>query len=182
MLSKRLNKKGRFLSLILRHNPEKIGIKLDDGGWASTTSISQALDITLDEIKIIVASNNKKRFALSECLSKIRASQGHSIPVDLGLVSQTPPEVLYHGTVPVSITGIMHQGIDKMTRNHVHLSQDIETATQVAKRRGKPVILHIRAKDMHDDGIPFYLSENNVWLTDSVPPLYIMRVDRGTGE
>lgn len=182
MLSKHLYNKGRFLSLILRHNPGKAGIELDDGGWADILDICKALNISFDQLAEIVASNDKKRFAFNNGLTKIRASQGHSIPVNLGLSTQQPPKVLYHGTVQPAVIAILNQGIDKVSRTHVHLSQDFDTAVKVAKRRGAPFVLHIRAKDMYDDGFSFYLSENKVWLTDHVPSLYISRVDRNIGE
>lgn len=170
--------KSKFLSLILRHQPELIGLKLDKNGWADVATLlalasARHKHITKDELETLVAESDKQRFAFNEDHTKIRANQGHSIQVDLELPTQTPPEFLYHGTVGRSVADIRANGIQKMSRQHVHLSLDKETAIKVGSRRGIPVILVIRSGDMHRDGIPFYLSANGVWLTDHVPPKYI---------
>lgn len=170
---------GKFLSLVLRHNPETIGIKLDENGWASVDELLQGLKkanrkISMETLEEIVETNDKKRYSFNEDKTKIRANQGHSIDVDLNLKEQTPPRVLYHGTAEASFENIKKFGLVKQNRNHVHLSLDVETATKVGKRHGKPIILEINAEAMDKDGYKFYLSENGVWLTDNVPIKYIL--------
>ena len=169
---------SRFLSLILRHHPERINIKLDNNGWASVEELLQNMQssrykITFEELKDVVDTNDKKRFIFNEDFSKIRASQGHSIKIDLQLKALDLPDTLYHGTATKFLDGIFKQGLKKMNRQHVHLSKDIETATKVGSRHGKPVILEINAKGMTADGYTFYLSDNGVWLTDDIPAEYI---------
>ena len=171
---------SKFLSLILRHQPDKIGLLLDDNGYANVDQLlSQAakhhIHFTKTELETVVAENDKQRFAFNEDHSKIRASQGHSIKVDLELSPQEPPEFLFHGTVSRSVSGILQSGIQKMSRQHVHLSVDKTTATKVGSRRGAPVILTILSGQMHRDGLPFYISANGVWLTDHVPAKYISK-------
>ena len=173
------NKKlSKFLSLILRHRPEALGITLDPQGWASVKDIRDKMaergkGITLEELKEVVANNDKQRFKLSEDGKQIRANQGHSITVDLQFTPQIPPNTLYHGTATKYIDSILQQGLRKRKRTHVHLSKDKETALKVGQRHGKPFILLINAKEMQADGYPFYLSDNGVWLTDHVPIKYI---------
>lgn len=168
---------SKFLSLILRHQPELIGLKLDNNGWADVDTLltlaARRKHITREELETIVAESDKQRFAFNEDHSKIRANQGHSIQVDLELPATTPPEFLFHGTTGASVSDILKTGIRKMSRQHVHLSIDKATATKVGSRRGIPVILTIRSGDMHRDGIPFFVSANGVWLTDHVPAKYI---------
>lgn len=169
---------GKFLCLILRHKPNLIGITLDQNGWASTQEIIYALNktnkkISIEQLVNIVNTDNKKRFSFNEDKSKIRANQGHSIPVDLSLVELAPPAVLYHGTSERYINSIKQNGIHKRTRQYVHLSSNYETAIQVGSRHGKPIILKINAMQMYVDGYKFYLSENLVWLTDYIPVKYI---------
>lgn len=171
---------SKFLSLILRHQPEIIGLKLDDNGWAEVEelrmkSAKRSVYFTLDELDEVVETNNKKRFAFNEDKTRIRASQGHSIDIDLALETRQPPEFLYHGTAEANISSIMEKGIEKRTRQHVHLSADKETATKVGMRHGKPIILTIRTGKMHEDGIDFYFSANEVWLTDFVDAQYISK-------
>ncbi len=169
---------SKYLSLILRHNPEKIGLKLDDNGWASVTELlsrskrKQPL-LTIELLREIVMTNDKQRFSFKENETKIRANQGHSIKVTLGYDSKEPPAFLFHGTVGKFIPAIKEKGILKMSRHHVHLSHDRNTAAKVGARRGIPIILTIRARDMYRDGIQFYQSENGVWLTDHIPSPYI---------
>jgi len=169
---------SKFLSLVLRHSPEKIGLKLDENGWADVNELIEKctkkgnrLDAEL--LDYVVENNDKKRFAFNEDKTKIRASQGHSISVDLNLTETEPSEYLYHGTVGKFLENIKKEGLQKMSRQHVHLSKDRETAVKVGSRRGIPQILSIRSGQMHRDGFKFYLSENNVWLTDEVPTKYI---------
>ncbi len=167
---------SRFLSLVLRHKPEKIDLVLDGNGWASVTELLSKLKptITMEILKEIVESNDKKRFAFNEDKSKIRASQGHSIKIDLALESVEPPEVLYHGTAKRFLDSIKKSGLQKQSRTHVHLSGNHDTAINVGKRHGKPIVLKIDTKKMSIDGHKFYISENEVWLTDNVPVEYIL--------
>lgn len=171
-------KTSKFLSLVLRHNPSLIGIDLDKNGWVDVEELLEKLKsknifLTFDELKEIVESNSKKRFALSIDSKKIRANQGHSISVELDYKEQVPPNFLYHGTSEKNIDSIFMNGISKMNRHHVHLSLDITTAYQVGKRHGKPIILKINSGDMKKAGFSFFLSDNNVWLTDFIPIEFI---------
>lgn len=168
------------MSLVLRHKPEVIGLTLDENGWAHVNELIEKLnangaaaDIAL--IKEVVATNDKKRFAFNEDQTRIRASQGHSIAVELDLKETIPPEYLYHGTAERFLESILSTGLQKQSRQHVHLSATAETAIAVGGRHGKPVVLLIKAKEMHGNGYLFYLSENNVWLTDQVPVAFISR-------
>lgn len=169
---------SKFLSLVLRHRPEQIGLQLDANGWADVDELIERLNahdtpLDFELLEEIVVTNDKQRFAFNADLTKIRASQGHSIAVDLALQPVQPPGKLYHGTVATFIDAIKVNGLQKMSRQHVHLSSDEATAIKVGSRRGKPVILTIDAAGMHADGFLFYLSENGVWLTDQVPVAYI---------
>ncbi len=171
-------KLSKFLSLVLRHKPETIGLKLTHEGWANTSELiekmsAQGTKINLETLKNIVETNNKKRFIFNSDQSLIRANQGHSIQIDLGLQPQQPPSILYHGTATRFLDSIMKTGIEKRDRHHVHLSADIDTAKDVGQRHGKPVILEVNAAAMYDDGIHFYISDNNVWLVDHVAPNYL---------
>jgi putative RNA 2'-phosphotransferase len=170
--------KSRFLSLVLRHDPAKIGITLDDQGWVAVSSLLAALPFPLDHegLEKLVRGNDKQRFALSPDGQMIRANQGHSITVDLALVPTSPPEVLYHGTVEKFLASIFAQGLIKGERHHVHLSATEETARKVGIRRGAPVILSVAAGKMAKAGHPFFRSDNGVWLTDSVPPSFLTRL------
>ncbi|WP_293307946.1 RNA 2'-phosphotransferase [Pedobacter sp. UBA5917] len=169
---------SKLLSYILRHSPETIKLELDENGWADVNELISKFDLydlTLDfeQLEYIVENNDKKRFAFNEDKTRIRASQGHSIPVELNLNEAEPLAYLYHGTVEKFLADIKTQGLQKMSRQHVHLSADKETANKVGGRRGKPVILTINSAAMHRAGYKFYLSANNVWLTDVVPAEYI---------
>jgi putative RNA 2'-phosphotransferase len=169
---------SKFLSLILRHQPGKIGLTLDENGWADTQELIQKanasnLRLTLNRLKSIVEHNDKKRFSFSADFTKIRASQGHSLSLDLQLQEVTPPAELYHGTTTRNIESIKKQGLLKGRRHHVHLSADRETARKVGMRYGKPVILTVNSRQMHQEGNKFFLSENGVWLTDFVLPKYL---------
>ncbi len=175
MSPKDRDKTSKFLSLILRHKPETIGIRLTPEGWADTSLLLEKLDISTEDLREVVELNDKKRFILSEDGRRIRANQGHSISVDLELTPITPPELLYHGTAERNVASIMENGILKKERNHVHLSENIETATQVGARYGKPVVLRVKASDMHAAEHLFFRSENNVWLTDFVPSEFIIK-------
>ncbi|WP_145178486.1 RNA 2'-phosphotransferase [Rubripirellula lacrimiformis] len=170
---------SKFLSLVLRHQPEVVGMSLDDEGWLDideliANSNKHGKPLTIEALHEVVATNDKKRFALSEDGLRIRASQGHSVSgVDLKLDEKTPPDSLYHGTIAPFIHSIQAHGLQKRSRNHVHLSADQTTAIKVGARRGKPVILCVAAGVMHQDGHLFYLSANGVWLVDAVPTGYL---------
>lgn len=175
---------SKFLSYVLRHRPDAIGIELDEAGWVDVEQLLEACrrngrPISRAKLDEVVATNNKKRFAFSHDGLRIRASQGHSLSVDLGLEAVAPPELLYHGTVERFLRSIRAEGLRRGTRHHVHLSPDVETATRVGERRGRPVVLVIEATRMHGDGFAFFLSQNNVWLTDAVPPEYLRFPDPG---
>ena len=169
---------SKFLSLILRHQPETVGIELDEAGWVDVQVLITAVNKAgkkLDEdlLREVVESNDKQRFAYSSDGLRIRANQGHSVQVDLQLKIQTPPEILYHGTATRFVASIKEQGLIKRSRQHVHLSADKSTATKVGRRHGKVIILTVRARAMVEHGHKFYLSENKVWLTDEVPAEFI---------
>lgn len=167
---------SKFLSYILRHEPDAIGLTLDDQGWANIDELinkaNQSEEVTTldrDLIQSVVDTSDKKRFIISDDGQNIRANQGHSINVDLQLKPVEPPEFLYHGTATRFLDSILKEGLKPQQRQHVHLSTNIETATKVGQRYGKPVILTIKALLMYEQGFMFYLSENGVWLTDKVP-------------
>jgi len=169
------------MSLVLRHRPHKIGITLDANGWADVDALIEGINkagrvpVTLDDIKHVVNTNDKQRFAFNEDYTKIRANQGHTVSVDVELEETQPPIVLYHGTSANSLQSIMDSGIISKKRLYVHLSSDEETAFKVGKRHGNPVVLTIDVARMYDEGHKFYLSANGVWLTKCVPAVYIMR-------
>jgi putative RNA 2'-phosphotransferase len=167
---------SKRLSLYLRHAPDKIGLKLDSAGWADVDDILAALHITRAQLAEVVATNDKQRFAFSDDGRRIRASQGHSIPVELDLPRRIPPAVLYHGTVAKFLGEIMRDGLRPMNRHHVHLSATIETAEKVGARRGNPVILAVDAAAMNAEGTPFWLSANGVWLAEHVSPLHLTQL------
>lgn len=174
MNDKTTQKISKFLSYVLRHNPEKLDLTLDEQGWVSVGELLLKLNnVSMEQLEYVVANNNKKRFAFNDNKTKIRANQGHSIKIDLAYSSIEPPEFLYHGTATKNINSIQKGGIIKGNRHHVHLSADIDTATNVGQRHGKPVILVVRSKAMYNVGHEFFLSENSVWLTDFVPNEFI---------
>src|SRR5215471_19522016 len=151
---------SKFLSLTLRHQPEKIGLRLSESGWASVEQLIEAsrragIEFTREELQNVVDNNDKKRFSLSEDGLWIRANQGHSVEVDLGYAPTVPPEILYHGTAERFLTSIKQQGLIKGKRHHVHLSADVDTATKVGRRHGKPVVLKVEAGKMRQDGFVF---------------------------
>jgi putative RNA 2'-phosphotransferase len=171
-------KLSKFLSLVLRHRPELIGIVLDDQGWVAVAELRKKAAtfgnlFSLAELAYVVETNNKKRFAFNGDRRKIRASQGHSIDVDLGYEPQMPPEILYHGTTTGHIESILKSGLHKRNRTHVHPSFDQETAIKVGRRHGNPVVFEVAAGSMRKSGHLFYLSGNGVWLTDKVPKEYL---------
>ena len=177
-MDRALVRMSKFLSYVLRHHPEQIGLKVDDAGWADVRDLleratASGVQIDRTSLEQVVEQNDKQRFAFSADGSRIRASQGHSIPVDLRLEPMTPPDRLYHGTAPQSLAGIREAGLLARGRNHVHLSLDPTTARSVGSRHGRPVILIIDARRMMDAGYSFFQSANGVWLTESVPAEYI---------
>lgn len=182
MISEKENiKTSKFLSLVLRHQPELIGLELDESGWANVDELIEktkkhGVQLDLNTLQYIVDTNSKKRFSFNDNLNRIRANQGHSVEVDLGHTAQIPPEILFHGTAIQNVESILRSGIEKRDRHHVHLSSDIGTAIKVGQRHGKPLILEVSAKKMHDNNFCFYLSENGVWLTDNVPAKYLKQL------
>lgn len=169
---------SRFLSWVLRHRPDAIGITLDAAGWTDVDALlgqarTHGRPLTRELLERLVAESPKQRFAFSGDRQRIRASQGHSVEVELGYEAATPPEVLFHGSVAAKLAPIRSDGLRKMSRHHVHLSPDEATARSVGGRRGKPVILRVAAGRMHRDGHAFFLSANGVWLTEHVPPEYL---------
>ena len=171
---------SKFISLILRHKPEVIGITLDDHGWADTKELIEGVNkthpLTMEMLEEIVRTDEKQRYSFNEDKTRIRANQGHSIPVDADLAELEPPEVLYHGTGEKSVPSIEKQGLRPMSRLYVHLSKDAATARTVGSRHGKPVVYIVLAGEMHRDGYPFFLSANGVWLTREVPVRYLQRI------
>lgn len=165
-------KLSKKLSYILRHAPESINQKLDDAGWMLVQPLLKALDISKQDLDFVVENDNKKRYEYNDTGLKIRASQGHSIEVDLGYEERKPPMFLYHGTSTNNLDSIFTSGIKKMNRQHVHLSSNEETAKNVGSRHGRPIILRINAEEMWKNGEKFYLSNNNVWLTDYIDSKY----------
>ncbi|MEO0475910.1 MAG: RNA 2'-phosphotransferase [Planctomycetota bacterium] len=172
---------SKSISKTLRHKPERIGITLDSNGWASVRQLLEAygdagMVITRETLDHVVQRNDKQRFEFNEDRTRIRARQGHSINVDLGYEPAEPPDVLYHGTAARNIDAITEKGLLKMNRHHVHLSTNKETMLAVGQRHGKPVILEVDAKQMREDGFTFYVTANDVWLVDHVPPKYLINI------
>jgi putative RNA 2'-phosphotransferase len=177
-LSKILVSASKFMSLVLRHQPEAIGLSLDGEGWASIDELvrlssSSRSALTRDLVLEVVRTGDKQRFRVSEDGLRIRASQGHSVEVDLALPPSEPPDTLFHGTATRFLDPIMAEGLRPGSRQHVHLSADEATAVRVGERHGKPVVLVVAAKAMHAAGHQFFVSDNVVWLTASVPARYI---------
>lgn len=176
MDERRLVKISKYLAKHLRHRPERIGLTLTADGWADVDDLLAAarghgFPITRAELEHVVAANDKRRYAYDG--HRIRASQGHSVPVELGLPRSAPPDVLYHGTVRTALDAIMAEGLRPMGRHAVHLSADRATAERVGARRGVPVVLTVAAAEMAADGHEFHLSDNGVWLVPHVPPRYL---------
>lgn len=175
-------KDSKFLAGVLRHDPGKIGITLDAAGWVDVEVLLAALKrrgrrMGRSRLDFVVEHNNKKRFEYDESGTRIRASQGHSVPVELGYEPTMPPETLYHGTATRSLDSIFAEGLVPGSRHHVHLSMDVETATKVGSRHGKPAVLLVAAARMHADGRAFFRSTNGVWLTEHVAPGYLAFAD-----
>ena len=172
-----LTSKSVFLSLILRHKPEVVGLTLDPNGWVNVNDLIEAVKshkkgFTLRELLDIVNRDEKGRYSIRNNGSFIRANQGHSA-IEIEFDSAVPPTVLYHGTAKNNIPSIMSMGLTKQSRHHVHLTSDYDTAVAVGRRHGSPIVLTIAAERMVADGTIFYLSENGVWLVGGVSPEYI---------
>ena len=181
MDDKRRVRLSKFLSKHLRHQPERIGLTLDAAGWTGVDDLLRScaeanVAMTRRELEEVVATNDKQRFAFDESGTRIRASQGHSIEVELGYEPQSPPETLFHGTVAGAWEVIRREGLKPMNRHQVHLSPDVETARRVGARRGRPLILRVAAREMHEEGQQFFQSENGVWLVDHVPPRFLSEI------
>lgn len=171
---------SKFLSLVLRHQPATIGLKLDSAGWVGVGELLAACNkngkrITAKQLDFVVENNDKKRFAFNEDKTRIRANQGHSVEVELDYQPTFPPQILYHGTASRFLPSILEEGLVKGNRHHVHLSENEKTAQAVGERHGKVVILVVRSEQMQQDGYQFFLSANGVWLTDHVPIKYIQQ-------
>ena len=177
---------SRYLSLILRHKPEVIGIALDEHGWANVDELIAGIaadnEFNRETLEEIVRTDSKQRYSFNEDGTLIRANQGHSIPVDVELEEFVPPEILWHGTAEKYVEAIDEQGLVPKSRLYVHLSRDLETAVSVGKRHGRPVVYQVKAGEMHRDGYKFYLSKNGVWLTKQVPVEYLRMIDEGEGK
>ncbi len=178
MNNSRLVKISKYLSRHLRHRPDSIGIQLAPGGWVPVSELLDACQkynfpFQLAELKQVVAQNDKQRFSFDSTGTLIRANQGHSVEIDLQLEAVIPPDILYHGTSIGAVNSILKEGISKMSRNHVHLSIDIQTARKVGSRHGIPAIFIVDATAMCSDRHTFYCSENGVWLVDFVPQNYL---------
>ncbi len=167
-----------FISLVLRHKPEAAFLTLDEHGWADVEELIRGVNksgrkMDRADLEYIVATSNKQRYSFNADKTKIRANQGHSISVDVELEQRQPPEILYHGTATRFLNQILAEGLRPMTRQHVHLSSNVETAVSVGSRHGEPVVLTVETGRMQEDGFPFFLSRNGVWLTKEVPAGYI---------
>ena len=180
LTQKQLTAFSKFLSLFLRHKPETINLSLDSEGYVDINQLISNINkyseyhITRSTLDHIVATDSKHRYSYNDTKTKIRANQGHSIPVDLNLTAQIPPEILYHGTSKRFLDSILSDGLKPMSRQYVHLSSDSTTAAMVGKRHGdNPIIFMIETKPLIDSGYKFYLSENKVWLTDYIPAKYL---------
>lgn len=169
---------SKFLSYVLRHEPEAIGLELDDNGWADVDELlakAQAAGRGFDRATLeqVVATSDKKRFTLSDDGTRIRAAQGHSVEVDLAIAPMVPPAMLFHGTAAATVAAIMAEGLRPGRRQKVHLSLDEDTAVKVGQRHGRPVVLRVDAAGMHAQGLAFWRADNGVWLTDHVPPQFL---------
>lgn len=178
-MDKDLVRISKFVSLVLRHQPEKFGISLDAQGWADVDALLRAAEeagvpCSEEVLHAVVAQNDKQRFAFNADETRIRARQGHSFAVDLGLPPVVPPMVLFHGTARQTLPAIMREGLLRLRRQYVHLSADAQVAWRVGQRHGQPVVLTVQAGAMHADGLVFFCSENGVWLTEHVPVRYVV--------
>ena len=172
---------GRFISLVLRHDPESAGVTLDEHGWADVDGLIKGVCATgrkldMETLERIVRENNKQRYSFNEDKTRIRANQGHSVDVDVQMQEAVPPDVLYHGTADRLLDDIREKGILKMSRRFVHLSKDMDTAEKVGARHGKPVVLVIDTAKMSADGYIFRISENGVWQSEDIPWRYVTEI------
>lgn len=179
---KNRTRNSKFLSLVLRHKPETIGVQLDENGWIAITTLLNALQqygkrISHQDLQEICVACDKQRFKISDDGLRIRANQGHTLKIDLGLTPKFPPPVLYHGTASRFIGNIFRQGLQAGSRQHVHLTEDLNTAKKVGARHGIPVILKIDTAALLEAGQVFYQSENKVWLTAVIAPRYLSKID-----
>lgn len=181
---KRMKNTSKFISLILRHKPEAVGISLDEHGWADVQELINGINrseghfLDMERLEEIVRTDEKQRYSFNEDHTLIRANQGHSIPVDVELEERIPPDILWHGTGEKSVPSIDVQGLIPKGRLYVHLSSDIKTAKKVGSRHGKPVIYEIDCRKMVEDGYRFFLSANQIWLTKEVPVAYLSKVSK----
>ncbi|WP_229403444.1 RNA 2'-phosphotransferase [Micromonospora okii] len=168
---------SKRMSRALRHEPARLGLIPDRAGWVPVDDLLAALRVDRADLDTVVAGNDKQRFAVErgpDGIDRIRANQGHSIPVELGLPPAVPPERLYHGTGADAVDSIRADGLHRGGRHHVHLSADVETARRVGARRGGAVVVFtVDAAAMARDGHVFHRSANGVWLTDAVSPGYL---------
>lgn len=173
-------KTSRYISYILRHNPQAINLRLDPHGWANVdeliAGVSKTRELTREILEEIVATDSKQRYAFNDDKTLIRANQGHSINVDIELEKKLPPDILYHGTAEKYAEAIDREGLSPQSRLYVHLSADPETARDVGSRHGKPVIYLVHCESMVRDGYDFFLSANHVWLTKCVPAKYLEKL------
>jgi len=177
-----LNSISKYISLILRHKPEVIGIRLDEHGWADVEELVNGVAKTKagfnrEALETIVRTDNKQRYSFNGDKTLIRANQGHSVPVDVELEECRPPEYLWHGTGEKYMASIDREGLLPKSRLYVHLSKDIDTAVNVGRRHGRPVVYKVLSGEMYHDGIKFYLSKNGVWLTKNVPARYLEKME-----
>ncbi len=181
---KRIKNTSKFISLILRHRPEAIGISLDEHGWADVQDLIDGINrsgghsLDMEKLEEIVRTDEKQRYSFNEDHTLIRANQGHSIPVDVELEKKIPPDILWHGTGEKYVSSIDVQGLIPKGRLYVHLSSDMDTAKKVGSRHGKPVIYEIDCQKMTEDGYAFYFSANQIWLTKGVPVKYLKKLYR----
>lgn len=178
MDEKRKTKISKFLSLILRHKPEEIGLTLEENGWVNVAKLRKACadhgrSFTFAELEEVVETNDKKRFSFDRTKTKIRANQGHSLEIEIEFERKTPPEILYHGTAEKNVGAIFANGLQKMNRHHVHLSADTETARKVGARHGKPIIFEIETAPMLAEDFEFFVSANGVWLVAEIPSKFL---------
>lgn len=174
----RCSKVSKYLSKHLRHQPERLGLELLPGGWVEVDRLllaaeTSGFEISRQELEVVVQTNDKQRFSFDSSGKLIRANQGHSTTVDLQLPVQSPPAILYHGTHLGAVEFILIEGLQKMSRHHVHLTTNLTAAYQVGGRHGKSIVLAINASAMECDGDNFYRTDNDVWLVDAVAPKYL---------
>ena len=179
MDAKTQKKISKFMSLVLRHQPQVAGLTLDEAGWVEVDALLQGMKaqgrgISREQLDAVVRDNDKQRFQFDETKTRIRASQGHSVDVALGYEPAAPPELLFHGTPGQFVDSIRREGLTKQKRHHVHLHENRDVAVDAGGRRGRPVLLKVESGRMAADGYEFFVTPNRVWLTDCVPPQYLI--------